>query len=98
MAFDEETAQVTVCKGCFIDLKSVFQFKKPPPIQTIAYWDLGRVPEYVMKLTAAELIAIAKVAVFTPIFELRSIHGVRSTGLRGHVVAMPLNSSETWSQ
>ena len=73
----------------------MFQFKKKAPKHTIAYWDLGRVPSYVPKLNPAELIAIAKVVVFTPIFELKAIHGVRSSGMRGHVVAMPLNSSES---
>ena len=84
-AFDEESTQVTLCEEFFVDLKLAYQFKKQAPIQTIAYWDLGRVPAYVLKLNAAELIAIAKVVVFTPLFELKPIHGARSTGLRGHV-------------
>ena len=60
-AFDENSAQVTVCMVCFIDLKYAFQFKKEAPRHTIAYRDLGRVPSYVPKLNAAETIAIAKV-------------------------------------
>ena len=94
-AFNIESAQVTLCIVCFIDLKSAFQFKKGAPEHTIAYWDLGRVPSYVPKLNAAELIAIAKVVVFTPIFELKAVHGARSTGMRGHVVALPLNSTKS---
>ena len=94
-AFNVESAQVTLCIVCFIDLKSAFQFKKEAPKHTLAYWDLGRVPSYVPKLNAAELIAIAKFVVFTPIFELKAIHGARSTRMRGHVVALPLNSSES---
>ena len=57
---------------------------------------MGRVPSYVPKLNSAELIAIAKVVVFTPIFELKAVHGARSTGMRGHVVALPLNSTESF--
>ena len=94
-AFDEKSAQVTVCMVCFIDLKSAYQFKKEAPRHTVAYWDLGRVPSYVPKLRAAEIIAIARAVVFTPIFELKAIHGMRSTGMRGHVVALPLNSTES---
>ena len=94
-AFIAQSALVTLCLVCFIDLKSAFQFKKEAPKHTIAYWDLGRVPSYVPKLNAAELIAIAKVVVFTPLFELKAVHGARSTGLRGHVVALPLNSTES---
>ena len=78
-ASDDGTVQVIVCKGCFIDLKLAYQFKKPPPIKTVAYWNLERVPAYVLKLNAAQLIAIAKVVVFTLIFELRAINGARST-------------------
>ena len=94
-AFDEKSAQVSVCMVCFIDLKSAYQFKREAPRHTIAYWELGREPAYVLKVIAAELIAIGKVVVFTPLFGLKPILWARGTGLRGHVVALPLSSSES---
>ena len=93
-AFDLTTAQILVCVGCVNDLKYTLR-KKKLPIQTIAYHDLGRLPSYIPKLTSTERLAIAKVLVFAPIFELKPVQGARATGLKGNVVAIPLNSQDS---
>ena len=93
-ALDSIDHKILVCSVCINDLKYARRTNKLP-IQSIAYHDLGRFPSNIPKLTSTERLAIAKVLVFAPIFELKPVHGARSTGLKGNVVAIPLNSKES---
>ena len=92
--FSVNTGLVNVCADCITGLQYSMRTRKPPKY-TIAYYDIGKIPLYIPKLTLLERFAISRVIVFTPIVELKIIHGARSTSLNGHVVALPTNAYES---
>ena len=93
--FEQKT--VLVCNDCKICLKYALRSKKIP-YTTIARYDPGMVPSYLPEMSLLETLSISKVMVFTPLVKLRLVHGSSEKALKGHVVAMPIDSAQVLTQ
>ena len=55
-------------------------------------------PSYLPDMSLLEQLSISKVFVFSPLIKLRLVHGSSEKALRGHVIAMPIDSAQILAQ
>ena len=88
-----ENGKVVICNSCQSNLKYAKRVNKPP-VNTFAYYDIGKIPPALKKLTFAEKLAISKTVAFIPQIQFKPVFGKSNTGIKGHAFGIKATQNQ----
>ena len=92
-AVEKEKELILICDMCHDKLEYAVQ-KGQPPRHTLAYYDLGKKPDKLQRLSLGEKLAMSKVIVFVPQIQFKAVYGTGQKGIKGHAFGIKASEAE----